>query len=190
MSGIDNNENLNEIIASNLKRLRKERELSLDKVSELTGVSKSMLGQIERGESSPSVSILWKISTGLRISFTSLMTAVKPDAVIINNRAMNPLTNESDTFQLFSVFPFAPGRNFEILHIDMKPGSISESSPHEHGTEEFTMVYEGELTLHLQDQIYRIPAGHSIHYKADQKHCYENRTDKPVQVCMIIYYAY
>lgn len=189
MSDLDNTENLHEVIAVNLKRLRKERNLSLDKVSELTGVSKSMLGQIERGESSPSVSTLWKISTGLKISFTSLMTDVHPEAEIINNRAGAPLTNDTEAFQLFSVFPFEPGRNFEILHIDLQPGAVSYSSPHEHGTEEFTLVYEGELTLHLQDHIYQIPAGHSIHYQADQKHCYENRTDKPVQVCMVIYYA-
>ncbi len=189
MPDIENTDNLNQIIAFNLKRFRKERELSLDKVSEVTGVSKSMLGQIERGESSPSVATLWKISTGLKISFTALMTAVKQEAEIINNRAVTPLTNETDAFRLYPVFPFEPGRNFEILHIDLDPGAISYSSPHEPGTEEFTLVYEGTLTLHLQDEIYPVNAGHSIRYQADQRHAYENRTDKPVQVCMVIYYA-
>ena len=55
-------ENLNEIISGNLKRLRREKELTLDALAEMTGVSKSMLGQIERGESAPSVATLWKIS--------------------------------------------------------------------------------------------------------------------------------
>ena len=49
-------DNLNLIIANNLKRIRDERKLSLDKVADLTGVSKSMLGQIERGESNPTIS--------------------------------------------------------------------------------------------------------------------------------------
>lgn len=44
---------INSILAQNLKRLREERKLSLDKVADLTGISKTMLGQIERGESSP-----------------------------------------------------------------------------------------------------------------------------------------
>ena len=43
--------NLNEIIAVNLKRLRAERGFSLGKLSELSGVSKVMLSQIEKGES-------------------------------------------------------------------------------------------------------------------------------------------
>ena len=59
------------IIAENLKRIRKENKWSLDTVSDMTGVSKSMLGQIERGESSPTISTLWKIATG-PVSYTHL----------------------------------------------------------------------------------------------------------------------
>ena len=57
--------NLNEIIAVNLKRLRAERGFSLGKLSELSGVSKVMLSQIEKGESNPTINTLWKIAGGL-----------------------------------------------------------------------------------------------------------------------------
>ena len=60
-------------ISENLRQIRKEKKLSLDSMAEQTGVSKSMLGQIERGESSPTVATLWKIATGLHISFTALL---------------------------------------------------------------------------------------------------------------------
>ena len=65
------------IIAENLKRIRKENKWSLDTVSDMTGVSKSMLGQIERGESSPTISTLWKIATGLHISFRVFWNSLK-----------------------------------------------------------------------------------------------------------------
>ncbi len=64
-------ENLTLVIGNKLKNIRNSRNLSLDDVAELTGVSKAMLGQIERGKSNPTVSTLWKISTGLRVSFSS-----------------------------------------------------------------------------------------------------------------------
>ena len=54
-------------IGERLKEIRNTRQLTLDDVAELTGVSKPMLGQIERGQSSPTINILWKISTGLKI---------------------------------------------------------------------------------------------------------------------------
>ncbi len=59
------------VLAENLKTLRANRKLSLDKVAELTGVSKTMLSQIERGESNPTIHTVWKIANGLKISFTA-----------------------------------------------------------------------------------------------------------------------
>jgi transcriptional regulator with XRE-family HTH domain len=61
------------VVAQNLRRMREDKKLSLDRLAELTGVSKSMLGQIERGESSPTISTIWKIANGLKVSFTSLL---------------------------------------------------------------------------------------------------------------------
>lgn len=189
MSNTSNLDNINETISINLRRLRKDRDMTLDRLSELTGVSKSMLGQIERGESSPSVATLWKISTGLKISFTSLMTEPKREAEIIDHGAITPLTNGTDLFRLYPVFPFEPGRNFEILHIEVEPSAVSPSSPHEPGTEEFVLIYEGNLTLSVGDMTYEVPSGHSIRYLADQPHSYANHTDSLVRMCMVIYYA-
>ena len=67
MSQIDRN------IAYNLKRIRKSRNMSLDMLAEKTGVSKSMLGQIERGESNPTVETVSKIMEGIKISFEDLI---------------------------------------------------------------------------------------------------------------------
>ena len=52
-------------IGKHLKNIRQNRELSLDEAAEMTGVSKPMLGQVERGQSSPTITTLWKIATGL-----------------------------------------------------------------------------------------------------------------------------
>lgn len=182
-------EDLNQMIAANLKELRRTRGLTLDEAAEATGVSKSMLGQIERGECGPSVATLWKISTGLKISFTALMTAENPVVQIIDNKAMNPLTNGSAGFRLYPVFPMGPGQEFEILYIELDPGALSVSSPHEKGTEEFTLVYAGTLELQVGNETYSVCEGHSIHYGADQPHSYANRTGEMVRLCMVIRYG-
>lgn len=181
-------ENLNNIISGNLKRLRKEKGLTLDAFSELTGVSKSMLGQIERGESTPSVATLWKISTGMKISFTSLMVENKEEVKIIDNKNITPLNNGDNKFKVYPIFPFEPGRNFEILSIDMDPGAESMSEAHEIGTEEFVMVYSGQLKIFVGEENYALKANQSIRYKADKKHFYENCGLEKVKLCMVIYY--
>ena len=64
---------LTQHIAATLQLLRKQRSWSLDKAAQATGVSKAMLGQIERGESSPTVATLWKIATGFQTSFSTFL---------------------------------------------------------------------------------------------------------------------
>lgn len=182
-------EDLNGVIAVNLRELRRNRGMTLDDMAELTGVSKSMLGQIERGECGLSVATLWKISMGLKISFTSLMKETGSRAEIVDNKALKPLTNGRSGFRLYPVFPVEADRGFEIMYIELDPGAKSASVPHEHGTEEFVLVNAGVLHLTVGEEEYDIPAGHSIRYAADQTHCYANCADRQVQLCMIIRYA-
>ena len=62
-------------IGENLKNIRKSMGLSLDAVSSMTGVSKTMLSQIERSESVPTLATVSKIANGLKIRFDNLLTS-------------------------------------------------------------------------------------------------------------------
>jgi Predicted transcriptional regulators len=66
--------NIAQHLSATLKSLRQQREWSLSRLAEETGVSKAMLGQIERNESSPTVATLWKIATGLNVPFSVFIT--------------------------------------------------------------------------------------------------------------------
>ncbi len=180
-----------DIIAENLKNLRQEKKLSLDNVSELTGVSKSMLGQIERCESSPTISTLWKIATGLHISFTALMEAPRAEATVVHKDDLKPIIIEDGHFRLYPMFSCSKSRNFEILYIEIDPHTESYSLPHDPGTEEFITVYSGVMEIQLGDAAgHVIPSGASISFKADQPHTYKNTTDHPVRLSMVIFYKY
>ena len=60
-------------LAASLREARKTRGLSLDAVAKLSGVSRSMVSQIERGESSPTVATLWNLTQALQVDFAGLM---------------------------------------------------------------------------------------------------------------------
>ena len=83
-----------EAIAGNLKALREARGLSLDQLADLTGVSKSMLRQIETGKSSPTIATIWKVANGLHVSFTSLLSQPEVKAEVKSFRNEKPLTAE------------------------------------------------------------------------------------------------
>ena len=77
-------------VAVNLKRIRKSKSMSLDQVSEQTGVSKSMLAQIERGTANPSLGVLGKITSGLRIEFQELIQPPRVDCCLVTPAELVP----------------------------------------------------------------------------------------------------
>ncbi|WP_018704083.1 helix-turn-helix domain-containing protein [Anaeromusa acidaminophila] len=102
--------NLTQTISKNLAKLRLQKRLSLDKLSELSGVSKAMLSQIERGESNPTVNTLWKIATGLRVSFNDLLWEDKQQVEIVRQASCPLVKDANDGLSLFSLFPFESGK--------------------------------------------------------------------------------
>lgn len=188
MAKREDSREIGKIVAANLKEIRKNKELSLDTLASMSGVSKSMLGQIERGESSPTVNTLWKIATALHISFTTLLEDSKNEVEIIDNLALTPLYNEQNLFKLYPTFPYENERDFEMLYIILEPGAVSPSEAHDLGTEEYVIVFEGILIVDIRGKRYELPAGSAIKYDADNEHTYINGWDKQTKVCIVIYY--
>lgn len=181
--------NINIAIGNNLNKCRKGKGLSLDKTAELTGVSKGMLGQIERGETNPSVSTLWKIANGLHVSFTALLEVEPVESVIIKKEDIRPLTEDDDKYKAFPVFPFDFNTRFETFLIDLEAGCIHQSEAHERGVEEYIHVSKGEFELGIAGGRYRLSEGDSIKFLADKAHEYRNPSNAPVTLYIIIHYS-
>jgi transcriptional regulator with XRE-family HTH domain len=175
-------------IGKNVSALRKKRGLSLDKVSELTGVSKAMLGQIERGESNPSVTTLWKIANGLRVSFTSLIERQSPTISVIDLSHIRPIEEAEGDYQVFPLFPFDADKRFEIFSLTLQAGSSHVSEAHQQGVEEYVIVTQGELVITIESETYRITEGNAIHFNGDLPHVYGNKTGIQTKYIMMIFY--
>lgn len=181
-------EKLNFIIAENLKKLRAEKTLSLDNVSKLTGVSKSMLGQIERCEANPTVSTVWKIANGLKISCTQLMSIPEADFEIVDKNQVQPLVEDNGRIKIFPVFTFDSARRFEMYSIEIETNGYLSSEIHQQGTQEFITVFSGNLTMTINGKDFVVTTGNSIRFKADCHHAYQNTSDTICSLSMVIYY--
>lgn len=182
-------ENIVEVLGQNLKAYREEKKLSLEKVAELTGVSKTMLGQIERGESSPTITTVWKIANGLKTSFTALLQKPQINTVLIQKCEIKPLTEDDGRYRLYPFFPNEGERRFEVYSVEMDKGALLHAEPHMEGTQEFVTVFNGILTISVDDNEYLVKNGDSIRFRADVPHAYYNSGDTLVRVSMVIYYA-
>ncbi|WP_283703883.1 helix-turn-helix domain-containing protein [Clostridium perfringens] len=181
-------EDLNLIIGNRLKTIRNNRNLSLSEVSEITGVSKAMLGQIERGQSNPTVSTLWKIANGLKVSFSMFIDENKEDLKVIYQRDITPIIEDDNKMKLYPIFPFNPKEGFEVFTIELEPGCNHISKPHNDGVEEYIIVTEGEIEIEIDTETFVLKNEHSIRFMANKNHVYKNTSKNKAVFQNIILY--
>src|SRR6266498_345258 len=86
---------LTPVVAANLRKLRAQRGLSLEKLAQQSGVSRAMLGQIELGQSAPTINVLWKIARGLDVTFSALISArTQSGALVLRSSEAKILTSK------------------------------------------------------------------------------------------------
>jgi transcriptional regulator with XRE-family HTH domain len=175
-------------ISRNLKEIRGQRNLSLDQLADLTGVSKSMLRQIETGRSSPTIATLWKIANGLRLSFTTLVNARRPQVSIVHFNESKPFTAKSERYRIFPMVPFDPEHAFEIYHVEIEPNTTFEGEPHRGKVEEYVFVLQGNLEITLEEDHYSVEANQLIHFVANRPHTYASGSKEMVSAIMMICY--
>jgi len=177
-------------IALTLKQLRSEREWSLDKAAEETGVSKAMLGQIERGESSPTVATLWKIASGFRAPFSTFISEIDtlPKKTVHRAGKTRRIHPRDKKILVMPIFPFDKKLNFEIFIIELLPGCEHLSPPHKHGVVEHIIVVEGKMEV-LADGVWQwLKKGEGLKFNANQPHGYRNLSSDIVCFHDIIHY--
>ena len=180
--------NFNAIIGKNLNIVRKQKNLSLDKVAELTGVSKAMLAQIEKGISNPTVTTLWKIATGLNVSFSYFMEEEEQEIVYVCHDSITPIVESDKRMKVYPLFPYENNKHFEVFFIELEPGCAHSSPAHNDGTEEYVIVTKGQVEIVLDDKIFNLAYGDALKYHANKSHCYNNPTNETVCFQNIIYY--
>ena len=178
--------NLNDIIATNLKRLRAERGLSLGRLAELSGVSKVMLSQIEKGESNPTINTLWKIAAGLQVSYTKLIDE-QIEAPLIIRKEESALVDH-DGYRVYHYSTANPARDFEFFNSELDAGGEFTSEGHGHNTHEYVLVTKGEMILIYGGEEYLLQEGDFIHFDCTLPHTYRNRSETMTEFTNIVYY--
>ena len=176
------------VIGENLKRFRKDRHFTLEALSQLTGVSTSMLCDIEHGDTNPTITVVWKIADGLKIPLTDLIQAEKPNVSLVRSDTA-PVHLEGDGFSIFSHHPFDSRKRIEVLSKTLAPGATFESAGHRIGMEEYLLLIEGVLQLKIGEESYELHAGDSIRFVANVKHSYHNPGKNPMRAFTIFYYG-
>lgn len=177
------------VVSVNIKRIRDQKKLTLDAAAEMTGVSRSMLAQIEKGDVNPTISVLWKIAKGYKVSFTSLVEWESDAVSVLRQADISVLAEDEGRYLNYPTFPFDEQTLFETYRIVIQPQGTLAAEPHLNGSEEYITVFAGALDITVADQSYHLKKGDSIRFRANVPHTYRNPADEDAELSMIIYYG-
>ncbi|MGE7664241.1 helix-turn-helix domain-containing protein [Ureibacillus composti] len=181
-------ENMSRNIGYQLKKIRSKRSLSLDDVAKATNVSKAQLAQIEKGEANPTVSTIWKIAAGLRISFSSLLQPPKEQFKKYDSNSTTYVAENDGKYRVYSIIPYDPERGWEFYKVEMDAGVVHKSDAHTEGVEETITVIKGQVIIRSGEMEEHLKEGETLVFSGHLLHQYENPTNDLTILHLILQY--
>lgn len=175
-------------LGATLLRLRRSHALTLEALAQRSGISKSMLSQIERDRTNPTVATLWRIAHALDVGIDALLGPVdRPDAVDVLPGYGTPAFASADRRMHWKILgPVGLAGRFEWYEVRAEPQSLAASEAHEAGTTEHVTVLDGELVVASGDQFARVPTGGTARYRADVRHSIRNDGNAPAVALVVV----
>jgi len=172
-----------------VKEFRLKQDLTLKQLAEKSGISASMLSQIERQEKNPTLQVACQIAEGLNTTLSTLLEERKKEEVIITRKADRLIyIDEKSQFQRHLLSPSFSMNGIEFLLNIMPPnGQSSIFPPHKTGVTETVYIAKGKLQLTLGEEVQEVlNEGDSIYYNANTTHHFKNLLDTPCEYYVII----
>ncbi len=186
-SGADGDADVMRTISARIRALRKERQLSLDRLSARSGVSKGMLVQIERAETNPSIGTLCKVAAALGASVADLVDmAGGSRADVIAAAAPRTLWKGPRGGAARLLVGSRGPDMLELWAWELQPGERYEGAAHPAGTQELLHVTHGRLALMFGPVTYVVGTGRSATALTDRPHAYACAGTRPVRFTMVV----
>jgi transcriptional regulator with XRE-family HTH domain len=161
-------------VAENLREQRKRRDMSLDQLAQLTGVSRAALSQIETRKTNPTIGVLWKIASGLGLAFSDLIGESHLALSVLRRGESQLLRSLDRKFESRPLMPPAGVSQIEMYELTLAARARHASEPHGPGTKELVVVLSGALRMTVGDRTDELGPGDSVVFDANIPHVYEN----------------
>ncbi len=174
-------------LGKTVQRLRKAYNLSLADLSEQSGVAKSIISQIERNETNPTLATIWRLSQALDVSIERVLQAADDGPFLEkSSRGDTPLLVSQDGKCRLAIIGWI--KTVEWLQwydFSAEPGGVLESDAHQRGSVESLSVSEGELEIEVGGAIEHAKAGETLRYRCDRPHAIRNVSQKMASATMV-----
>lgn len=170
-----------------VQRLRKAYGFSLSELSDQSGVAKSIISQIERNETNPTLATIWRLSQALDVSISKfLQTSSDEPFLEKNSKADTPVLTSDDGRCTLTITGWI--KTVEWLQwYDFRalPGGALESGPHQSGSVECLSVIEGALDVEVGGRVETVQEGETLRYRCDAYHVIRNSASEPAHATLV-----
>jgi transcriptional regulator with XRE-family HTH domain len=177
-------------VGNRIKALREAMDLSLRDLAERSRVSAPTLSQVERGETSPTLSTAARIAGGLELSLSQLLRLDEGDGVSVVRAADRLLGRRARGHRYEVLTPALPGQRAEVSLPTLAPGAATggpDDPPiHEPGSRETAVITDGPLTLVCDGVTHELDEGDAVTFDADLPHHFENPGRKDARFLSVI----
>lgn len=174
-------------LGKTIQRLRKAYNLSLSELAEQSGVAKSIISQIERNETNPTLATIWRLSQALDVSIERVLSSGEDEPFIEKTtRGDTPILVSDDGRVRLAIIGWI--KTVEWLQwydVHAEPGGVLESDPHQRGSIECLSVLEGEFEVEVGGDVQQARAGETLRYRCDRPHIVRNASDRPAHATMV-----
>lgn len=173
-----------------IQRLRKAYNLSLSELAEQSGVAKSIISQIERNETNPTLATIWRLSQALDVSIERVLASADEEPFIEkSSKADTPILVSDDGKMRLGIIGWI--KTIEWLQwydVQSEPGGVLDSDGHQRGSVECLSVLEGEFEVEVGGVTQQAKAGETLRYRCDRPHsvrCIGSTPGRANMVCIL-----
>ena len=180
---------LTRAVGENIKRIRMSKKLSMERLAAEAGVSRSMLGQIERGEANPSVGIVGKLALALKVPAEVLLENDDFEALTeYRNVDTKPMRLDGGKAVLRGNFPYDDITRIESYFLDLYISAHYIPEPSIPGCICYATVVSGTVSMTAQGQTFQLIERGALRFAADQPYSFENMTNATARLVLIYQY--
>lgn len=176
-------------VGATLQRLRLARGLTLEDLSRIAGVSKSMLSQIEREKANPTIAITWRLANALGVQIGELLENDIRDVEtirVLDAHETPTLPGNHAGYVLRILGPMEMAGKYEWYELTLAPGGELASQAHDPGTSEHLTLLHGAMEVEVGNSKKKIKLGGTARYPADQNHLIRNTGKSEAKALLVV----
>ena len=184
-------EEIGEFVGRRVKKLRADRGWSLEELATASGVSRSMLSEIEREKANPTLTVTFRIARAFGMTLQELIESAEPSASkiqVIRAVDRGQVFRSDKQCEIRTLSPLNLEKDVEFYEVTLRPGGALRSQPHFEGTREFLTVEEGSVRIESDQDAEELTKGDSGTYRADIAHAIINTGKGNALVFLVVIY--